>query len=240
MRVANALDSPPAQSPANATDEGRPLSIPRHDARPQGLQPGLQARDAHDEASDEQARQTEDQALQLIMAEERVAGRDPERLPKDHPGYNIRSKDRATGDIVRLIEVKGTQRDWREHPVRMTVTQLQASLQHPGQYWLYIVERIAGTPRVHRIPAPSAHIVGFSLDAAGWARLAEGAPAPTEPHEGLQVWTSDGLLGTIRAVRRQSALILLDIERPDGTLVKKPYRPSEHRLKEARDGEDGP
>jgi hypothetical protein len=240
MRVANALESPPPQSTANAADEGTPLSIPRHDARPQGLQPGLHTRDAHDEASEEQARQTEDQALQLIMADECVAGRDPERLPKDHPGYNIRSKDRATGEVLRLIEVKGTQRDWREHPVRMTVTQLQASLQHPGQYWLYIVERLAGTPRVHRIPAPAAHIVGFSLDAAGWARLAEGAPAPTEPREGLEVWISDGLLGTIRAVRRQSALILLDIERPDGTLVKKPYRPSEHRLKEARDGEDGP
>ena len=142
--------------------------------------------------------------------------------------------------LIRLVPAKGTRRDWREQPVRLTIAQLKQALSTPDLSWLYVVERLAGKPRIHRIANPAAHIVGFNVDAAGWAPLAEGAPPPTEPAAGLEVWSGEERLGTIIAVKTQGSLSILELRQADGRPVKKPYRPSEHSLRRSPDGEDGP
>ena len=238
-QVASALDNPTPR-PAPSQEPPAALSVPRLDARPQGIQPGLRTRASGDEPDEQLTREIEDQAIELVMAKEIAAKRDPERVPRDTRGYNILSRDRTSGEVVRLIEVKGTRRDWREQPVRLTIAQLKQALSTPNLSWLYVVERLAGKPRIHRIANPAAHIVGFSVDAASWAPLAEDAPAPTEPAEGLEVWSGEERLGTIVAVKTQGSLSILELRQADGRHVKKPYRPSEHSLRRSPDGEDGP
>lgn len=233
-----------ATQPSGRSVEDRGLAIPRHEAgihRPVGgIQPGLQSRIVTDEASEALTREVEEQALAVVMAAELTAGRDPERMSKDHAGFNIVSRDPADREILRFIEVKGTRRDWREQPIRLTIYQIADALREPAKSWLYIVERLGGKPRLRKIPAFVEHIVGFTVDAESWAPLCETAPPPTQPREGHLLHGRDGLLGTIRGVDPGGALVILTLERPDGTTARLPFRPSEHFLKEADDGEDVP
>lgn len=231
-------------SPAPRTRDDPGLSIPRSGAgfHPAvgGIQPALQSRVVQGEVPEQITREVEEQALSFVMAWEVSEDRDPERMPKDHPGYNVISRDPATRAILRFIEVKGTRRDWRDQPVRITPFQVADALQEPARSWLYIVERLTGTPRVRRIPAFVTHIVGFTIDAESWAPLCESAPPPTQPREGHRLHDRNGIVGTIREIQQGGALVLLTVERPDGTLKKIPFRASEHTLEEDDDGEDVP
>lgn len=239
--AAELADSP---APSVRSVEDRGLAIPRRDAsihRPVGgIQPGLQSRVVTDEVPEALTREIEEQALAVVMAAELAAGRDPERMSQDHPGFNILSRDPASREVLRFIEVKGTHQDWRWQPIRLTIHQLVDALRDPARSWLYIVERLGGEPRLRKIRAFVEHIVGFTVDAESWAPLCETAPPPTQPREGHQLHGRDGPLGTIRGVSQGGALVIVTLERPDGTTAKIPFRPSEHSLKEVDDGEDIP
>lgn len=113
---------------------------------------------------------------------------------------------------------------------------MEAALRFRQRSWLYVVERIDGTPRSHRICDVAGKIGRFRIDAS-WARHAEGAPVLAEPAEGCRIFEGDTLLGTIDAVRIAGSLRRVTILGADGSKTSISYKPGVHRL-ESPDGDD--
>lgn len=79
---------------------------------------------------------TEQLAMDAVMAAERALGHTPRDVAADKKGWDIESRDCATGHL-RFIEVKGRQVDGRE--LILTKNELLAALNAPEQFALAIV-----------------------------------------------------------------------------------------------------
>ena len=107
-----------------------------------------------------------------VLNFEKQAGRYPEEMPHNHPGYDIESSNDA-GIIERYIEVKSTNGDWGTLGVGLTYTQFKAAQELKDRYWLYVVERAEhDDARVIRIQNPACRVDQFLYD-DGWRDLLE-------------------------------------------------------------------
>lgn len=113
-----------------------------------------------------------------VLEFERAHGREPEEMPPNHPGFDIRSVD-AEG-AVRVIEVKATADEWGPRGVAISNTQFATAQQRREEFWLYVVDRALTAPRVHPINDPVTKIDQYFFD-DGWQAVAEVAEKPARP-----------------------------------------------------------
>ncbi len=90
--------------------------------------------------------------------------RNAERMPTNHPGYDVESRG-TTEEDIRYIEVKGLAGAWGAAGVSMTSRQMREARDRREAYWLYVVEYAGGpSPKLHRFRNPAALIDSYHLD----------------------------------------------------------------------------
>lgn len=100
----------------------------------------------------DQRQRTERAAVDAVLAAERALGRQPEEMPQNNPGYDIRSKDPANGSLL-FIEVKGRVPD--ATTVCVTRTEILTALNKPDTFVLALVTvdgYLAEDPIYVRVP----------------------------------------------------------------------------------------
>jgi hypothetical protein len=109
--------------------------------------------------------------VKAVLAFEQAAGRDPERKPHSHPGFDVESFE---GDeLVRTIEVKSVDGAWDSPRVRLSDTQFAVATELGDRYWLYVVEHARSLePSVWCIQDPARRVDRFAY-VPEWKRLAE-------------------------------------------------------------------
>ena len=125
-----------------------------------------------------------DQAgIRRVMEVERAAGRYPEEMAHENPGFDIISRDDA-GRVLRHIEVKSTASGWDEMGVGLTKTQFEFAQQHRETFWLYVVDHALddSRARVIRIGDPAGRANEFRFD-DGWSAASEN-PATSGDQQG--------------------------------------------------------
>jgi Domain of unknown function (DUF3883) len=117
-----------------------------------------------------------DQAgVRRVVDHERAAGRHPEVMPHENPGFDVLSRD-GTGRVLRHIEVKSVSGAWDDMGVGLTRTQFEFARQHRDTFWLYVVEYAVDDQRarVLRIADPAGRAEEFRFD-DGWSAASEDA-----------------------------------------------------------------
>jgi hypothetical protein len=105
---------------------------------PQGLLERLRGERAADPSDyARMSERVERLAVEAVMATERRLGREPVEMPRNNPGFDIRSKDPRTGDIY-FIEVKG--RIKGAEVVTVTRNEILTALNKPDRFILALVE----------------------------------------------------------------------------------------------------
>jgi superfamily II DNA or RNA helicase len=105
---------------------------------PQGLLERLRgARSADPSVHARMTERVERLAIEAVMATERHLGREPVEMPRNNPGFDIRSKDPRTSDIY-FIEVKG--RIEGADVVTVTRNEILTALNKPDRFILALVE----------------------------------------------------------------------------------------------------
>lgn len=117
-----------------------------------------------------------EKGVELVLKYEREQGREPEDMNKEipnHPGYDVKSFDPATGE-TRYIEVKALTGNWdATNPARMTLAEFEAAQERREKFWLYVIEQVESTnPRIYCICDPAGKVTYFCFD-HGWVELAE-------------------------------------------------------------------
>jgi hypothetical protein len=122
--------------------------------------------------------------VQQVIEFERAAGRHPQLMPHDNPGFDVVSRD-DTGRTLRHIEIKSTARAWDDMGVGLSRTQFQFGQQHRETFWLYVVEHALDPDRARilRIADPTGRAEEFRFD-DGWSAVSEGAAIDPEPPTG--------------------------------------------------------
>jgi len=112
-----------------------------------------------------------------VLRYETEHGREPEEMPHENPGYDVRSRDES-GEIVRFIEVKSISSSWEISVVQLTSTQFDKAQEVRERFWLYVVE-YAGSPkaRVRAIQDPASAATRFVFD-HGWRARDEATDGP--------------------------------------------------------------
>ncbi|RIK10607.1 MAG: RNA helicase [Acidobacteria bacterium] len=90
-------------------------------------------------------------AVDAVLEAERSLGRDPVEMPHNNPGYDIRSKDPATGTIY-FIEVKG--RVLGARTVTVTRNEILTALNKPDQFVLALVSIDGDQPDIRYVRKP--------------------------------------------------------------------------------------
>lgn len=129
--------------------------------------------------------------VDAVLDFERAHGREPEEMPPNHPGFDIRSVD-AEG-AVRVIEVKATADEWGPRGVAISSTQFATAQQRREEFWLYVVDRALTAPRVHPINDPATKIDQYFFD-DGWQAVTEVAEKPARPIPPLRLPDSPGVV----------------------------------------------
>jgi hypothetical protein len=121
-----------------------------------------------------------------VVAAEREAGRHPEVMAHNNPGFDVTSRD-DTGQVLRHIEVKSTAGGWNDMGVALSRRQFDFAQQHPDTFWLYVVEHALddAQARVVRIANPVARAEEFRFD-GGWAAVSEDAGSDPPPPAQVQ------------------------------------------------------
>ena len=91
-------------------------------------------------------------SMDAVMATERILGHQPRDVSAERVGYDVESRDNATGRL-RFIEVKG--RAEGANTVTVTRNEILTALNKPDAFILAIVEvsnGVAGEPRYVRVP----------------------------------------------------------------------------------------
>jgi hypothetical protein len=116
---------------------------------------------------------SDEEAMKAAVRYETAAGRLPDVMPHNHPGFDIKSRNSA-GELERLIEVKGIAGSWDGSAVRLSSTQFDHAAEHAEAYWVYVVEfaQDLARQRLYAIRDPFAHTDHFCLD-DGWRYAAE-------------------------------------------------------------------
>jgi len=100
-------------------------------------------------------------------------GRKPIDMPQTHPGYDIQSVNKVTGEIERFIEIKGSTRSWGDTGVGISRMQHSEAQQLGKSFWLYVVENVFEKhAKVYAIQNPAMKINKFMFDSA-WKAEAE-------------------------------------------------------------------
>ena len=114
-----------------------------------------------------------------VMQYEKKAGREPELGDPHQPGWDIRSVDPKTGEIVRLIEVKGKGCPWvDDEVVELSRAQVRKAFEASdgrteGGWYLYVVEKTDdGDYRVLPVANPT-HAAKWILCGRSWRAMAE-------------------------------------------------------------------
>jgi len=120
--------------------------------------------------------------VRRVVDHERAAGRHPEVMPHENPGFDVLSRG-VTGRVLRHIEVKSVSGAWDDMGVGLTRTQFQFAQQHRDTFWLYVVEHALDDERarVLRIADPAGRAEEFRFD-DGWSAVSEDAE-PDLPNE---------------------------------------------------------
>ncbi|NCD18967.1 MAG: DUF3883 domain-containing protein [Actinobacteria bacterium] len=108
-----------------------------------------------------------------VLDFERSCGRTPEEQDHSNPGFDVLSRD-GSGAVVRRIEVKSVSRDWSIRGVLLSRRQYLEALDHPTEFWLYVVENAEDDDafQIHRIKNPAGSISQYGFD-DGWKVLRE-------------------------------------------------------------------
>jgi len=119
--------------------------------------------------------------MQVTMAYERQAGREPEDVSDKNYGYDVRStRYRDDGTIeVRYIEVKGRA---RSGGIRLTANEWKMARKLGEDFWLYVITDALGeAPQLRRINDPASHFreeedifaTGFVVPEEAWQSKGE-------------------------------------------------------------------
>jgi superfamily II DNA or RNA helicase len=90
-------------------------------------------------------------AVELAMRHEREHGREPESVEAENRGFDLLSRDPATG-MVRFIEVKGRA---GTGPVALTANEYRTAERLREDYWLYVAFDCASVPRLLTVQDPA-------------------------------------------------------------------------------------
>jgi hypothetical protein len=158
-----------------------------------GAQPSADAAAADADADADPA--VERAGVDAALEFERAHGREPEEMPPQNPGFDLRSVD-AEGK-VRVIEVKATADEWGPRGVAISSTQFATAQQRREDFWLYVVDRALTGPRVHPINDPATKIDQYFFD-DGWRSATEDVREPERPIPPLRLPASpDGVTGAV-------------------------------------------
>ena len=114
-----------------------------------------------------------DLVITQLEAELRGSGAEIEKMPEKNKGYDILVRD-ATGQPLRYIEVKSTQREWGLRGVGLTEPQFSLAREQRDRYWLYVVEHLyARRAQIWWICDPAGRVDYFHYD-HGWQAAADG------------------------------------------------------------------
>ena len=119
-------------------------------------------------------------AIAAVMKYEARAGRTAFEQPHNNPGFDVASAQ-PDGAGRRLIEVKGLNGEWNERGVKLSHVQFATAQQHPGEYWIYVVEhaRDLRSQRVSAIANPFSKVVEYWFD-HGWRDATEEVATATD------------------------------------------------------------
>lgn len=111
-------------------------------------------------------------AMKAAMHYEEEFGRQPERQPHFNKGYDIVSQSADGGR--RIIEVKGLEDEWTERGIKLSHSQFDMAREHPGEFWIYIVEyaRDPDRQRVTALANPFGKVEEYWFD-HGWREFSE-------------------------------------------------------------------
>lgn len=111
-------------------------------------------------------------AMKAALQYEEGHGRQPERQPHLNKGYDIVS--RSPDGSQRIIEVKGLEDEWTERGIKLSHSQFDMAREHPGEYWIYIVEYARDTDRqrVTALANPFGKVEEYWFD-HGWREFSE-------------------------------------------------------------------
>lgn len=222
---------------ASATDLGRSRGTPGTSA-PQGSQSNrspasglitstiVVAREAVLKIKDRYGKpfsaseKSDEGAMLAAVRYEVAAGRLPEVMPHNNPGFDIKSRNSA-GDLERLIEVKGIAGSWDGSAVRLSGTQFDHAAEHADTYWVYVVE-FAQDPakqRLYAIRDPFAHTDHFCLD-DGWRHAAEDQVQGSSVRfvEGAAVRHKAFGRGTILEIRERGRMRSMQVKFHEGSV----------------------
>jgi ribosomal protein S24E len=148
-----------------------------------------------------------------VCAYEKERGRVAEQMAQTHPGYDIISRNNATGE-ERFIEVKGINGEWNQTGVGLSRCQFSNAQDFGARFWLYVVE-FAFEPvrtRIHPIRSPATQVTAFMFD-GNWrdAATEERADPSSLFSPGVRIHHEDIGAGTIRDVVSRGNTKLLTI-----------------------------
>jgi hypothetical protein len=110
----------------------------------------------------------EERVIEFEHQHGRLAG----KMPINHKGYDIESKD-AKGNIVRYIEVKAIGTGWGSSGVGLSDAQFHKALELGDKFWLYVVEHAERDDcRIYPIQNPARKANQFFYD-DGWKQASE-------------------------------------------------------------------
>jgi hypothetical protein len=157
-------------------------------------------------------------AMLAAVRYEVAAGRLPDVMPHNHPGFDIKSRN-AAGELERLIEVKGIAGSWDGSAVRLSGVQFDHAAEHADTYWVYVVEfaQDFGKQRLFAIRDPFAHTDHFCLD-DGWRYAAEDQTQGSSVRfvEGAAVRHKAFGRGTILEIRERGRMRNLQVKFQEG------------------------
>ena len=122
------------------------------------------------DAERERRLEVERSAIRLILEDE-----DWLRAAPDNPGFDLYRKDRRGRKTLRC-EVKALSGSLDDGPALLTPNEFRCALEHRRNYWLYIVENVAGDdPRILRIQDPAGVASRFAFGPE-WRDRSEAPP----------------------------------------------------------------
>lgn len=127
--------------------------------------------------NNDQDRKLEIEELSRIKVEkyEINGGREPINMAQTNPGYDMESLNKETGEIERVIEIKGTTGAWKDMGVSISSTQFSHAQDKGRDYWLYVVDNVYETyAKVYAIQNPAMKVDKFMFD-GGWKAESEEA-----------------------------------------------------------------
>jgi hypothetical protein len=138
--------------------------------------------------------------IRRVLAVEDAEGRSAEVRPHNNPGFDVVSRS-PSGKLLRHIEVKSTDGPWDDMGVGLSSRQFEFSRDHPGTFWLYVVEYATDDrrARVFGIPDVASKIEEYRFD-DGWATAAEHL---CSPHHSPQMWCTPDIKRPVMAAYRQ-------------------------------------